>query len=108
MMQQGYKKMSDFNGLKLNESTQKLGDKICVLCERNQILSKDRLTGRFGRGLKNFYKNHDSDINKVEKVLEAIDKDKWESYFVAEGGKSMETKAYENAFKEVLNGLEKG
>ena len=107
-MQGGYKKMSDFKKVVLTQNTQGLGDKICECCEKNPVLSKDRLTGRLGEGLKNFYKNHDSDINKVEKVLEAIDKDKWESYFVAEGGKSMETKAYENAFKEVLNELEKG
>ena len=106
-MQGGYKKMSDFKKVVLTQNTQGLGDKICECCEKNPVLSKDRLTGRLGEGLKNFYKNHDSDINKVEKVLEAIDKDKWESYFVAEGGKSMETKAYENAFKGVLNGLEK-
>lgn len=100
-MQQGCKKMSDFKRIKLTKDTQNNGDEICQLCNDNPILAKDRLTGRFGEGLKNFYKNHDSDFDIVEKTLKAIDKDKWEAYFVDKGGRSMEVKAYEDALGKV-------
>lgn len=100
-MQQGCKKMSDFKRIKLTKETQDKGDKICQLCNDNPVLTKDRLTGRFGEGLKNFHKSHDSDFDIVEKTLKAIDKEKWETYFVDKGGRSMEVKAYEDALGKV-------
>lgn len=100
-MQQGCKKMSDFKKIKLTKETQDKGDKICQLCNDNPVLTKDRLTGRFGEGLKNFHKNHNSNFDVVRNVLNAIDKDKWEAYFVAQGGRSMEVKAYEDALGKV-------
>lgn len=98
-MQQGCKKMPDFKRIKLTKETQDKGDKICQLCNDNPVLTKDRLTGRLGEGLKNFYKNHDSNLKVVQDVLNAIDKDKWETYFVAQGGRSMEVKAFKGLVK---------
>ena len=104
-LQQGYKTMDDFKRVQLSKATETTGDTICQICKEHSFLTTDKLNGRFGAGLKNFYKNHDSDFAKVEQVLNAINKTNWEKYFVAAKGQSMEAKAYEEAFNSVLADL---
>lgn len=101
-LQQGYKTIGDFKRVQLSLSTEKTGDCICQICDQHQFLTKDKLTGRFGAGLKAFYKNHNSDIEKVKMMLNAIDKTYWEKYFIPTQGHSMEAKAYEEAFDSIL------
>lgn len=101
-LQQGYKTMEDFKKVQLSQATKSVGDSICQLCDSHLFLTKDKLTGRFGAGLKAFYKNHDADIEKVKLVLNAIDKTCWEKYFIPTQGQSMEAKAYEDAFNSIL------
>lgn len=104
-LQQGYKTMDDFKRVQLSKATETTGDTICQICKEHPILTTDKLTGRLGAGLKAFYKNHDSDFEKVKQVLSAINKTNWEKYFVAAKGQSMEAKAYEDAFNSILADL---
>ena len=104
-LQQGYKTMDDFKRIQLSKATETIGDAICQICKEHPFLTTDKLNGRLGAGLKAFYKNHDSDLSKVEQVLNAINKTNWEKYFIAAKGHSMEAKAYEEAFNSVLADL---
>lgn len=104
-LQQGYKTMEDFKKVQLSKATETTGDTICQICKEHPFLTKDKLNGRLGAGLKNFYKNHDSDLEKVKQVLNAINKTNWEKYFIAAKGQSMEAKAYEEAFNSLLADL---
>lgn len=104
-LQQGYKTMDDYKRVQLSKATETIGDTICQICKDHPFLTTDKLNGRLGAGLKAFYKNHDSDLDKVEQVLNAITKTNWEKYFIAAKGQSMEAKAYEEAFNSVLAGL---
>lgn len=106
-LQQGYKTMDDYKRVQLSKATETIGDTICQICKDHPFLTKDKLNGRLGAGLKAFYKNHDSDLAKVEQVLNAINKNNWEQYFIAAKGQSMEAKAYEEAFNSVLADLNK-
>ena len=54
-IQQGYKKLSDFSKVQISKDTQDKGDRILEALESNSFISKDRLTGRFGAGLKAFF-----------------------------------------------------
>ena len=104
-LQQGYKTMDDFKRIQLSKATETIGDAICQICKEHPFLTTDKLNGRLGAGLKAFYKNHDSDLSKVEQVLNAINKTNWEKYFIAAKGHSMEAKSYEEAFNSVLADL---
>ena len=104
-LQQGYKTMDDFKRIQLSKATETIGDAICQICKEHPFLTTDKLNGRLGAGLKAFYKNHDSDLSKVEQVLNAINKTNWEKYFIAAKGHSMEAKAYDEAFNSVLADL---
>lgn len=96
-MQQGYKKISDFGKVQLNSNTQQMGDQILEELEKNSFLSKDRLSGRLGKGLKLFYQDHHN-IDIIKKTINAINKEEWERYFIQKTGNSMEAKAYKDAF----------
>lgn len=100
-LQQGYKTMGEFKRVQLSKATETIGDTICQICKDHPFLTTDKMNGRLGAGLKAFYKNHDSDLEKVKEVLNAINKTNWEKYFIAAKGQSMEAKAYEEAFNSV-------
>lgn len=97
-LQQGYKKMSDFGKVQINEDTQKRGDDILDALNNNEFLTSDRFTGRFGAGLKNFYMDCSGNINKVIETIKLINKNTWETFFTPISGQSMEAKAYCKAF----------
>lgn len=105
-LQLGVRKMDDIKRVQLTKNTEEMGDAICQICKEHQFLTSDNLTGRFGAGLKDFYKKHDSDFEKVKKVLNGLNKAYWERYFSKKGGHSMEVKAYEEAFSSLLEDLQ--
>lgn len=100
-IQLGYKKAADFGKLQLDEHSQELGERIMDAIKENPIFTKDKLTGRLGKGLKNFYKSHD--IEAVIEVLKRIDRDNWDKHFYKGTGKSLEIKGYEEAFEAIYN-----
>lgn len=95
-LQQGYKKLSDYGKVQINKDTQNRGDKVLKSLKTNQFLTSDRLTGRFGAGIKAFYVDC-GNINKVIKAIDLINKDTWEKYFTPTSGQSMEAKSYKEA-----------
>lgn len=101
-LQQGYKKLSDYSKVQISDDTQDRGDKVLETLKSNQFLTSDRLTGRFGAGLKAFYtdcKNIDIVIN----VINLINKDNWEKFFTPTSGQSMEAKSFKEAFTSLSN-----
>ncbi len=101
-IQQGYKKIEDFSKVQLDIETQDKGDEILSLLKDHAFLSKDRLTGRFGTGLKQFF-NEVKDIEIIKDTLNAITKEIWEDDFVSKSGKSMEAKSFKQALKDLYN-----
>lgn len=63
-------------------------------------MTSDRLTGRFGAGIKAFYTDC-NDINKVIKTINLINNDTWEKYFTPASGQSMEAKSYKEALAKL-------
>lgn len=95
-IQQGYKKLSDFSKVKISKDTQDKGDRILETLESNNFISKDRLTGRFGAGLKAFF-TECKDIEVVVNTINLINKENWDKYFTPIAGQSMEAKSYKEA-----------
>lgn len=105
-VQQGYKKLSDFSKVQINADTQTKGDKILKALKDNEFMSKDRLSGRFGTGLKQFYGEIEKDIDKVIATINLLNKDIWDTYFTPTAGQSMEAKSYKEAFLTVSKTIE--
>ena len=101
-IQLGYKKAADFGKLQLDENSQYLGDQVMKAIKENQILTKDKLNGRFGNGLKKFHKKHQN-LEAIREVLTFIDKNSWNKHFYKGEGKSLEIKGYEEAFEAIYN-----
>ena len=99
-LQQGYKKLSDYGKVQINKDTQSRGDKILKAVKTTKFLTSDRLTGRFGAGIKAFYTDC-NDINKVIKTINLINNDTWEKYFTPASGQSMEAKSYKEALAKL-------
>lgn len=95
-LQQGYKKLSDYGKVQITKDTQSRGDKVLKALKSTKFLTSDRLTGRFGAGIKAFYTDC-GDINKVIKTIDLINNDTWEQYFTPASGQSMEAKSYKEA-----------
>ena len=95
-IQQGYKKLSDFSKVQISKDTQDKGDRILETLESNNFISKDRLTGRFGAGLKAFF-TECKDIEVVVNTINLINKENWDKYFTPIAGQSMEAKSYKEA-----------
>nr|WP_302829148.1 hypothetical protein [uncultured Bacteroides sp.] len=95
-IQQGYKKLSDFSKVQISKDTQDKGDRILEALESNSFISKDRLTGRFGAGLKAFF-TECKDIEVVVNTINFINKENWDKYFTPIAGQSMEAKSYKEA-----------
>ena len=100
-VQQGYKKLSDFGKVQISADTQSKGDSILKALDENEFMSKDRLSGRFGTGLKQFYGEIEKDIDKVIATISLLNKDTWDAYFTPKAGQSMEAKSYKEALIEV-------
>lgn len=98
-IQLGYKKASDFKNLQLDNSTHELGDKLLNALTTHSFLTQDRFTGRFAGGIKQFYEEHDKDIQKVLDTITLIDKDTWNAHFTPKNGQSMEIKSFAEALK---------
>lgn len=105
-VQQGYKRLSDFSKVQINADTQNKGDKILKALKDNEFMSKDRLSGRFGTGLKQFYGEIEKDIDKVIATINLLNKDIWDTYFTPTAGQSMEAKSYKEAFLTVSKTIE--
>lgn len=101
-IQLGYKSADDYGKLQLNQNSQEMGDKVMESIQKNPILTLDKLNGRFGNGLKKFYKKH-KDVNAVIEVINALNKDLWNTHFFKGEGKSLEIKGYEEAFESIYN-----
>ncbi|MCD7933590.1 MAG: hypothetical protein LUH15_20855 [Tannerellaceae bacterium] len=104
-LQQGYKKLSDFSRVQIDKDTQTKGDELLKSLTNNSFLSKDRFTGRFGAGLKQFYYEIDRNFERLKATIELIDKDTWEKYFTPKAGQSMEAKSFKEAFIELSNSV---
>ena len=100
-VQQGYKKLSDFGKIQISADTQTKGDSILKVLAENKFMSKDRLSGRFGIGLKQFYGEVEQDMDKVIATINLINKEVWDAYFTPKAGQSMEAKSYKDALIEV-------
>lgn len=105
-VQQGYKRLSDFSKVQINADTQNKGDKILKALKDNEFMSKDRLSGRFGTGLKQFYAEIEKDIDKVIATINLLNKDIWDTYFTPTAGQSMEAKSYKEALLTVSKTIE--
>lgn len=105
-VQQGYKKLSDFSKVQISADTQTKGDKILKALKDNEFMSKDRLSGRFGTGLKQFYAEIEKDIDKVIATINLLNKDIWDTYFTPTAGQSMEAKSYKEALLTVSKTIE--
>lgn len=105
-VQQGYKKLSDFSKVQISADTQTKGDKILKALKDNEFMSKDRLSGRFGTGLKQFYGEIEKDIDKVIATINLLNKDIWDTYFTPTAGQSMEAKSYKEALLTVSKTIE--
>lgn len=100
-VQQGYKNLKDFGKVQINADTQTKGDMILKALDENKFMSKDRLSGRFGNGLKQFYGEIEKDMDKVIATINQINKEIWDAYFTPKAGQSMEAKSYKEALLTV-------
>lgn len=100
-VQQGYKKLSDFGKVQISADTQSKGDNILKALDDNEFMSKDRLSGRFGTGLKQFYGEIEKDMEKVVTTINLLNKESWDAHFTSKAGQSMEAKSYKEALLEV-------
>lgn len=100
-VQQGYKKLTDFGKVQISADTQTKGDSILKALAENEFMSKDRLSGRFGTGLKQFYGEIEKDMDKVIATISLLNKETWDAYFTPKAGQSMEAKSYKEALIEV-------
>ena len=96
-IQLGYKKVTDFKNLQVDSSTREIGDKLLNALAHHKFLTKDRFTGRFAGGIKQFYEENDKDIQKVLDAITLIDKDTWDRHFTTKNGQSMEIKSFTEA-----------
>lgn len=96
-IQLGYKKVSDFKNLQLDSSTREMGDRLLNALTHHKFLTKDRLTGRFAGGIKQFYEENGKDIQKVLDAITLIDKEAWDKHFTTMNGQSMEIKSFAEA-----------
>lgn len=96
-VQQGYKKLSDYGKVQINVDTQTKGDMVLKALAENDFMSKDRLSGRFGAGLKQFYNEIEKDMEKVVATINLLNKETWDAYFTPKAGQSMEPKSYKEA-----------
>lgn len=95
-IQQGYKKLSDFSKVQISKDTQEKGDRILKGLKANSFMAKDRLTGRFGAGLKAFF-TECKDMDLIINTINLINKDIWEEKFSPVAGQSVEAKFYKEA-----------
>lgn len=66
------------------------------------VLAKDRISTRFSKGLKMFYKENEiTNPNDVYSVIRAITNDVWKELFIAESGTSAEPKKYADGLKDI-------
>ena len=92
-LQEGVHDISYFKNLHLNTETQKNGDKLLNAINEIQCLTKEVLSGRFGKGIKIFY-NKVHNLETVINAIKKIDKSLWESWKSNGNGKSLEAKFF--------------
>ncbi|MFK2747910.1 hypothetical protein ACIXUO_04660 [Bacteroides fragilis] len=100
-VQQGYKKLSDFGKIQISADIQTKGDSILKALAENKFMSKDRFSGRFGAGLKQFYGEIEENLDKVIATINLLNKEIWDAYFTPKSGQSMEAKSYKEALLAV-------
>ena len=92
--------------LLLTQDHLKQGDKLLKLFKDHSFLTIYTITSRFTKAIKLFYTEIDMDFVTLENVLNRIDKNIWEKYFLPEKGRSLEIKGYKDALVNVKNDLD--
>ena len=88
--------------INLNDKSIEIVSTLLGIISEHSILTKDRISTRFSKGLKLFCKNNDiTNYNDVYDVINAITKPLWEQYFTPECGTSAEAKMYAEGFLNV-------
>jgi len=63
--------------LELNNETQDMGDKILAAFQNSKLSGAVYNNGKFAKGFKMFYKQEKTELEKVETMINRIDKDLW-------------------------------
>ncbi|WP_455505502.1 hypothetical protein, partial [Coprobacter sp.] len=63
--------------LKLNATTQELGDKVLKAFKSSKISESTYNNGRLAKGFKLFYNEYKPEINQIQQLVAMIDKDVW-------------------------------
>lgn len=90
------------SNINLNEKSIEIVSTLLGIISEHPILTKDRISTRFSKGLKLFCKNNDiTNYNDVYDVINAITKPLWEQHFTPECGTSAEAKMYTDGFLKI-------
>ena len=84
--------------LKLNATTQELGDKVLKAFKSSKISESTYNNGRLAKGFKLFYNEYKPEINQIQQLVAMIDKDVWFSNQKPDG--SAEAKQYYKNFEK--------
>ena len=84
--------------LKLNATTQELGDKVLKAFKSSKISESTYNNGRLAKGFKLFYNEYKPEINRIQQLVAMIDKDVWFSNQKPDG--SAEAKQYYKNFEK--------
>lgn len=105
------KKMKEGTGklpsnINLNDQSIEMASTLLGIISEHPILTKDRISTRFSKGLKLFCKNNDiTNYNDVYDVINAITKPLWEQHFTPESGTSAEAKMYADGFLKIYESI---
>lgn len=84
--------------LKLNATTQELGDEVLKAFKSSKISESTYNNGRLAKGFKLFYNEYKPDINQIQQLISIIDKDVWFEGQKPDG--SAEAKQYYRNFEK--------
>ena len=84
--------------LKLNATTQELGDEVLKAFKSSKISESTYNNGRLAKGFKLFYNEYKPDINQIQQLISLIDKDVWFEGQKPDG--SAEAKQYYRNFEK--------
>ena len=98
-----YGKAKELNpNIKLNDESIERTVALLEIIKIHPVLAKDRISTRFSKGLKKFYKDNEiTNPNDVYSVIQAITSDVWKELFIPERGTSAEPIKYAEGLTKI-------
>ncbi len=92
--------------LKLNATTQELGDEVLKAFKSSKISESTYNNGRLAKGFKLFYDEYKPEISQIQQLIAIIDKDVWFGNQKPDG--SAEAKQYYKNFEKWFQSMNEG